>query len=319
MALILADGVDVTATIMTRLVSLTLTDEEGVKADRLRLEVDDRDGAVALPERQTELRVSLGYAETGLSQMGSYLVDQISGSGPPQTMTIGATAADMAGSIRAPRTRAWEATTLGAVVETIAAEAGLQAAVGESINDVPYAYLAQQAESDMNLLTRLARDLDATAKAADGRLVVMRRGEGRAADGTVLSAVPLLRQQMTDWRWDIADRGSYASAIAEWSEIGAGVVRQVVVGEGDPVYRVRHVQDSEDAARRAAQGSLDAAQRGTGTLEIGCAAFQPGLFAGGLLQIVDLRPELAGEWAITSVRHRLGSTLVTSCSAERAP
>ncbi|MEM1077469.1 MAG: contractile injection system protein, VgrG/Pvc8 family [Pseudomonadota bacterium] len=314
--LITADGLDVTAKLQSRLISLSLSDEEGIKADRLVIEVDDRDGRVALPPHQVELVVSLGYLEQGLTQMGTFLVDETSGSGPPQTMTIGATAADMSGSIRSPKTRAWEDQTLSDITETIASEAGLRAQVGESLADTLYPFVAQQAESDMNLLTRLAVDLDATAKAADGVLVVMKRGEGRAADGTELTPQPIAKADMTQWRWELGDRKRYTRAIAEWAELGAGAINKVELGEGDPVYRVRHVLDNEAAAERAARAALDGAGRGTGSIEIDCAQFQPALFAGGLIELVDLRPELNGIWSIKSVQHRLQSTLLTSLTAE---
>ena len=47
--------------------------------------------------------------------MGAYTVDELELSGPPQTLTIRARAADLRQSLKAPKTRAWDATTLGAL------------------------------------------------------------------------------------------------------------------------------------------------------------------------------------------------------------
>ncbi|MDF3413559.1 hypothetical protein HKX54_03750 [Sulfitobacter sp. M57] len=200
--LILADGVDVTLNIRDRLVQLSITDDEGVKADRLDMTVDDRDGVLALPKHGAALEVHLGFRETGLTHMGRYIVDTTEGSGPPAVIQIGAKAADMGSGIRAPRTRGWRDTTLGDIAKKIASETGLRPVIGASIADTPYPYVAQTAESDLHFLTRLARVLDATAKPAAGTLLVVKRGEGLTADGQQIVAQPILASELTRWQWD---------------------------------------------------------------------------------------------------------------------
>ena len=68
---------------------------------------------------------------------------------------------------------------------------------------------------------------------------------------------------------------------------------------------------------RAADGALRAARREA--LEVSASgAFQPGLFAGGLLRLPGLRPEFDGDWTLTQVRHSLdASGLSTDFSAKR--
>ncbi len=55
---ITAAGEDVSGRIGDRLLSLSVTDEDGEKADRLEIEIDDRDGRVALPDMEAELQES---------------------------------------------------------------------------------------------------------------------------------------------------------------------------------------------------------------------------------------------------------------------
>ncbi len=59
---ILADGEDRTSVIADRLVSLVVTDEDGRKADRVEIELDNRDGKVVFPATGVRLEVSLGFA-----------------------------------------------------------------------------------------------------------------------------------------------------------------------------------------------------------------------------------------------------------------
>lgn len=139
---ILANGADASGAIRDRLISLEAIDEDGLKSDRLEIELDDRDGRIEWPELDARLELSLGHVETGLTPIGVYAVDGVSGEGPGQTMRISATAADMKSAARAPRTRAWRDVSLADIVRIIAAEAGLEAVVGESLAAIRWPYVA---------------------------------------------------------------------------------------------------------------------------------------------------------------------------------
>jgi phage protein D len=61
----------------------------------------------------------------------------------------------------------------------IAGEHGLAKQIRDSLKSVHYTFLAQTTESDLNFLTRITRDLDATYKPAGGALVFVKTGEGK--------------------------------------------------------------------------------------------------------------------------------------------
>lgn len=96
-------------------------------------------------------------------------------------------------------------------VSNIAGEHGLTPAVAPALCDRLYAYAAQTAESDLNFLSRLAAGLDATAKPASGRLVVVERGTERDADGEEIPMVRLGRIDLADWSWKVTGRGRYGA------------------------------------------------------------------------------------------------------------
>ena len=316
---LLADNEDVTATIADRLISLEVTDEDGIKADRLTLELDLRDRVIAIPSAETRLDLSLGFREAGLTKIGAYVLEERNGSGPPDVMTLVARAADMSSAIRAPKTRGWTAITLGGIVRTIAAEAGLTPVVGEDIGDTVYGFVAQSAESDLHLLTRLARVLDATAKPADGRLIVTRRGTGRAADGSQIEPVAIPRARMQSYGWQFGKRGTYASVTAKWADLESAATKSVEAGSGEPGRRLRETFGSELEAQRAAQAELDRAARGEVSVDLELSGFWPQLFASGRIALPDLLPELSeSPFHVTSVSHRLQGSLTTRVSAELA-
>ena len=59
------DGQNVTGCLNDRLLRLTITNEAGVKSDRMEFTVDDRGNRVALPRTGAKVRVWPGWSETG--------------------------------------------------------------------------------------------------------------------------------------------------------------------------------------------------------------------------------------------------------------
>ncbi|MBN2740065.1 MAG: phage tail protein [Rhodobacteraceae bacterium] len=314
---ITADGQDVTATIADRLLSLEIVDEDGTKSDRLELQIDDRDGLVAFPDMDAKLEVWLGFKGAGLSFMGYYSVDQVSGEGPAQRLEIGCKPADMKSDIRAPRTRGWENVLLSQIVAKIAAEARLSPVVSSSIASAHWGYIAQTAESNLHFLTRLALPLDATAKPAGDALIVQKRGEGKTAAGDTLTPPTLSRSELSNWRWQLDGREIYRKIEAEWSEIGKGKRHLISRGDGKPVKRLRHCHASQAEAERAADGALSKAERGAMKISVDVAGFRPSMLAGAKVTLSGLRTELNGEWHLTRVRHRFGGALFTSFEATK--
>lgn len=313
-----ADGADATVRIRDRLLSLTVTEEDGEKADRLSLRLDDRDGRLEFPEIEAKLELWLGFRGQALSYIGQFEIDGVSGKGGPDTMTISATAIDLKSPARAPRSRAWENKSLSDIVGVIAGEAGLEPVVSDSIAGQTWPYLAQTAESDLNFLTRIAAELDATAKAAGGRLIVAKRGEDTTPGGDEVEAVVIARNRLQPgWTWDLNEREKYGTVEAEWADTGAGQQRKVKRGSDGPVRRIRHVYSSEQEADRAAQAELDKAQRRRLKINATLAGFEPALYAGGRAEFTGLRRELSGEWHVEQVTHELGAGLFTSLRARK--
>ncbi len=103
----------------------------------------------------------------------------------PRRLTVRATAADFRrrSSLKARKRRSWDNVSLGDLVRSIAAEHDYTGRVHPSLAGVIIPHIDQTAESDLHLLRRLARQYDATTKAAGGRLIFQPRGIGRSAGG----------------------------------------------------------------------------------------------------------------------------------------
>ena len=154
-----------------------------------------------------ELEILLGYKETGLVRMGAFKVDGVSVTGPPDGVSVTARAADMKSGLKARRTRSWDGTTLGDMVRTVAQEHGYGARVNADLDRVNLPHVDQTEESDMQLLTRLAKDNGAVFKPAGGNLVLAPRGEAKSASGAAMPSVQLARKDLVSWTMQAADRG----------------------------------------------------------------------------------------------------------------
>ncbi len=320
---------DVTAQIRERLLSLRVRDEVGYRSDAVEIRLDDRGGEINLPRRGVALEVKLGYDQVpeaerrnglknGLVAMGRYVVDAVEMSGPPETLTLRATAADMRTGAKQRKTRSWDQVTIGDLVATIAQEHDLAPAVAGGLSAIVMPHVDQVDESDLHLLTRLGERYDAVARPAGGRLVFTRRGAAQSATGRAVTPLRVLRERAGDYRVNIDDRRRYGSVKAYWYDTAAGQRRAVTAGSGEPVYALRDDQVDAATARYAAQARLDALNRDAVALSLSLRPGAPTVTAESLLTLSGFRAGVNGRWLVTAASHELSDTgLTTEVEAER--
>lgn len=303
---IVANREDITEVLRSRLLDLRITDEAGIKSDKVEITLDDSDNLIAWPEHGAELEVFLGYKETGLSRMGLYVVDELSHHGPPDTLVIQGKAADMRSSIKAPKTRSWEGFTIGTLVATIAAEHQLTGRIADLFLSTEIDHVDQTEESDLHFLTRLARQYDAVSKPVDGFWVFVPKGQSKAASGQSLPQIDISKTNITQYRFSQTERDKYQSVTAHWDDKENAQRIAVIVGEGKPNFVMRHAYPTVAEAQRAADAKFSALARGVATLSltlIGNTSVQ----AEGTLNILDLRNPIKSPWLIIRAEHQLSA------------
>lgn len=314
---IYVDGADVTGNFRGQVSSINITDEAGLKSDKVDIVLNDAGYAIALPPMDAKMDIFMGFEGRPLTYMGKYDVDDYGGDIFPATLKISGKAADMKGGLKSPKTRSFEDITLGDLVSKLASEHGLKSAVSDDLKGIKYPYIAQTRESDMHLLTRLARVHDAIAKPVGGALVLVKRGQGKSADGTELPVVPIRLDQISRGTWDVTSRGRFGRVEAEWVDLGGSETHKVTAGDKDPLLTLRHRFSSQSEAQEAVKAALERSIRGSGKMQVQLAGFWGDLTAEGKLNFLNMKPELCGVWGITSLTHRLAKTLTTSTRVER--
>jgi phage protein D len=228
----------------------------------------------------------------------------------------------MVGPFRSPKTRSWDATTLGQLVEAIAAEHRYEARIDPELGAIAIPHLDQTAESDMALITRLAAKHDAVAKPVAGFFVLARQGAIKTITGQVMPTIKLSGSDLAEWRYrhsarkpggsgSTSDRDTSTPPTtatggtrAYWWDFEKGERREVTTGQ-PPFEEIRYVHATEAEAKAAAATRKNTGERGQGELSFSLPS-DPRLAAEGRLSIA-LRPGIPTDWRIKRVEHRLGA------------
>ncbi|RXJ70607.1 late control protein [Veronia nyctiphanis] len=308
---IVADGSDITALIAKRLLRLTVTDHAGIQSDSVEIRLDDEEHALALPRTGARLTVSMGYQETGLSLMGEYVVDEITLSGPPNTLTLRGKAADMHKALKVPKTRTWQQAgkpvrriLLDHILTTIADEHQLTAKLGKDLTAIDYEVVHQSNESDLQLLTRLGRKLGAIAKPVGEHLLLVKRGESKTASGRRLPAITLSKPDLTNWEVSLTERDGYQSVVARYRDVAEAKEHTVTAGEGEPVYTLRTLYKDEADAKQAAEAQRRQFATGKARLDIELPG-RADILAETPLVLSGIREGVNGEWIVETATHML--------------
>ncbi|WP_375632914.1 contractile injection system protein, VgrG/Pvc8 family [Bartonella sp. AA74HLJMH] len=222
---VLANGEDITKTLMDYVLSIEITDEAENKSDRITIELDDRardsdNGFLDIPLIGTIISVTLGYEGGKNRDMGAYLIDEISVSSPPQSLSVTGRAASMNTSYRTPKSQSYHQQTLGSIVQEIAERNGYTPKVDPALAKIVVRHIDQTSESDMAFATRLAEDYDAVAKPVDGKLVLARRGEGKAITGETLPVIVIHEKHCTSWDFKYSARDEAGAANGLETDVG---------------------------------------------------------------------------------------------------
>jgi phage protein D len=286
---ITADGNDISKVISERLIGMTITDVSGFESDCIEITLDDNEGKIEIPRRGVTFEVWLGYEETSLTKMGRYVIDEIELEGPPEIMIIRGKSANMRSSIKSPRNKTWEDTTLGNIISEIAQKNGLEPKIDRELENIEISSLCQTNESDLHFVTRLAKQYGALAKpAGESFLVFTRKGSGTSISGKPMPTVTLSKSDLIRWRISMTDRNSYQSVTARWKDLFDGEEHKLTVGEGQPEYLIKKDFQDHNSAMLAAKNKLSNFKQGGSIIEI-IIQGNPNIKTGTKLQIDKIK------------------------------
>lgn len=235
---------DITQVVSSRLITLSLTDNRGLEADTLDLELSDHDGKLALPPRNAIISLALGWKGKPLIDKGQYSVDEVQfsgGAGSADRLTIRARAADLKGSFSEQKERSFDKKTLGEIIDTIAKENQLKSQMEKELASRFIDHIDQTNESDINLLTRLAEEHGAMCTVKNGTLLFMPLGKGKTVTGKDIPLRKITRKNGDNYNFSIAESENYKAVRAYWHDPDSGKRGEITVDENTKIVRKKRM------------------------------------------------------------------------------
>ncbi|CUX09451.1 MULTISPECIES: phage late control D family protein [Agrobacterium tumefaciens complex] len=293
------DGVPVAGHFYERLLSLTVTDEEGMKSDTVDIELNDGPpNFLAIPRKGAIISVKMGFGDD-LVLKGVFTADKVNVDCLPYKMSISGRAADLrSGKLKERQERSWDKTKLGDILSQIANESGLSPAVDEDLADFQYEWLAQQDESNINFLRRLAERHNGLFAVKQKRLIFTRLGSGLSASGAPLGSIILTPEKIKvgSLKVEINDRTKYSKVVAYYQDSDKAERVEIDAdadADGDSVYRLPEPYASPAEADKAARAKAKELQRGEGSVSVTVIG-DAGIDAGLPLLFANVRPGVDG-------------------------
>lgn len=335
--MLLLENKDITNTIARRLISLTLNDNRGEAADDLTIVLDDSDGQIQLPRPGAVITAHIGYQGEGLIPVGEYKIDQVKHEGAPDKVTVIGRSTNFSDSFNTLRETSWHDTTLGAIVSSIAARNKVEAKVAPALQNIKVAHIDQTQESDASFLYRLAVRNGAAVAFKWGKVMLVKPGSGLKPDGKPFSQVTIARRDGDQHSYEVAERINYSGVIARWldTKVPQKQMQQIKLlrkttppatagathpesqaapeqkpasqaAQGENVYTLSTIFQSEEEAKRAAEAFLKQTQSNAAkfsiTLALGRADITPEtpVRVSGFKQVID-----DTTWVISKVAHTM--------------
>jgi phage protein D len=310
---LVVNGQDITGKVNPRLENLTLSEGREGAVDTLELTLADHDGQIALPRKGATIELQLGWRGQPLVDKGSFEVDEVEHSGAPDQISIKARSADMKRKLRQRTEKSWHDTTVGTIVQAIAARHGLAPRVDGALAATKVEHIDQTNESDLHFLSRLAKLHDAVATVKKGHLLFLPINGTKTSGGAALGSMHITRAAGDQHRYHSAERGAYSGVRAYWSDPNQAEKRSVLVGSEEDEKRLKDTYGSEADAMAAARSEQQRMERGKATFELTLALGRPELMPQTPVTVVGFKPAIDGtEWLVVKVTHSLGDQGLTT-------
>lgn len=302
------DGTPVAGGFYERLVSVTVTDNDGEEADTFEMELNDGSPAfLAIPRKGAVVDIRFGYGT--MRSIGRFTADKVTCKCLPFSMSVSGKSADLrSGKLKERQERSWDKKKVKDIVGEIASESGLTAAIDPDIGEHEYSWFAQQDESNIHFLRRLAERHNALFNVKQGRLIFAAKGSGNSASGTFVGSVVVTPDKVVQGTctFEANDRTKYNKVVAYYQDKDKAQRVEIEAEgdeEGDSVYRIPDPFSSVEEADEAAQSKAKALKRGEGSASVTVTG-DTAIAAGAPLLFQGVRPGLDGvPYVIDTVRH----------------
>jgi len=171
-------GVAITGRISKMVVSIEYTSFESGASPDLTVTLEDRDRRWQgpwFPQRGDQVDLSIGYDNAPLTSCGTFQVDEVELTGPPDQVKMKCLAVTITPSARTPNSQAYETVDLISIATTIATKHGWSVVAAPEAINVRFDRVTQTQETDLEFLHRLARENNYDFTVKGGKLIFYSR------------------------------------------------------------------------------------------------------------------------------------------------
>ncbi|HAT1684421.1 TPA: phage protein D [Klebsiella oxytoca] len=150
---------DITRDVSAYVTSVSYTDKLSGESDEIQVDLEDSEGRwrdAWYPGKGDTLTLKMGYAGEPLLECGTFSIDEIELSGPPDRVSLRGLATSVTVAMRTRMNRGFENTTLAAIAQRIAGKHHLQ--LQGQIEPLTIDRVTQYDETDLAFLKRIAGD-----------------------------------------------------------------------------------------------------------------------------------------------------------------
>lgn len=292
--ILVANGQDKSASLVKNLISISFKDEANSKSDEITIKVT---GEFQRPSYQDELKLSFGYKEEStIFNCGTFIV-QTTTKENDNLLTITATGADFASSLKEKKNKTYESMSIGQIVEGVANESGLK--TNTDFDEDFVLSIAQSDESDLHFLNRLAKEHNAIFNIKNQTLIFKKKIKG-ANKNEDLPTYTINKKDTLSLSIKHSSKTLYKSCKAIWQDTKQNKIKEVLSGSGEPCINMRGTFKDDADAKSKADAKLQQANQG---IICGSMGLEGGVYyAGGKLNLVGTLED-DDEYQIKSINH----------------
>ena len=310
---VVVGGQNITTRLSPYLLSLRVTDKAGTTSDSCDISLDDKDGQIAMPKVGAEMKVKLGWKDTGTVEVFVGKVDDVRATGARgggRTMRITAKGLDTNSKAKEKQNKHIDKADLKKAMTDAGKGAGItDIKVDDELAKITRDYWALDGESFISFGQRVAREVGGTFRIRGNKAVIAKKGSGKSPSGKDLPTItgaygdnlhtydiaPVMgrpRQKKVKARY-------YDRKEAKWKETEAEVEDE---GAAATETKRHTVADEDEGKSRNRSDKADAeTDKGGGSAEIegDVRAMPEGKFV-----LTGARPGIDGTYRIEGVTHR---------------
>ena len=307
-------GKDITADVSRDLIEPEYADRVTGESDTLDITLDDSDGRWAndwAPAKGDTITCEIGDGLVSVSA-GTFTVDELEYSGPPDMLVIRCIAANTAAALRSKKSKVHEKKTLSQIVNAVAAEHGYQ--VQGNIEEITLDARVQHRETDLAFLQRLAAEYGYVFSLRNGVITFfdVYEIEGSAA-AVILNPVDLVAYRFmsktvgTYKETKVAYRNTSSNTVVTQTFSGAaaantdGLLFSTVKSGDTQLIKTRAENDGQALRKAKAAHHQKNSKETTGSFRVG---LNPLMLAGVNIEVRQVGV-YSGVYQVTESRHRI--------------